>query len=155
MPRNPREEMVEEFSDWYIAMVFELANELSPFQPWYEVDLSPDERVERWRVTRPQVFPWLDAIAPFIGKTADALLSSKDALAQVFYGPIDTLVPLQILDDPAGDTLRLMVQAMGPEDVARELPELERMYQRRIEQSRQFYAAANSPAAAIQAVSLA
>ncbi len=155
MPQNPREEMVDELSEWYIDMVFTMADDLSPVRPWYEVDLTPDEQVERWRVTRPNVFPWLAAVAPYLGTTGDALLADKASLSRVFYETLENLVPLAILDDPAGDTLKLMVQSMGPEDVAAQLSKVERMYQRRLEQSRQFYAGASSPAASIQPVSLA
>lgn len=124
--RNPLEQMTEEMSEVYVDMVFEFLEELAPFSPWWQADLSPDQQLWRWITGgRDEILAWLEAVAPFMGfDTTDEILAgipeiftsvkAEGAIPQILIAQI----PLSIVE---------MVQAVGPEELGKHIRKMERM----------------------------
>lgn len=128
---NPLEELTDEFADDYVDLVYEFAEDVSPVRPWYHVDLKPDEQVARWWAEREPIVTWLMEVAPFMGwRTLPEVFSN---LRTLFTSPeVRQRVPVMLQVDERADSLKMMVQAQGPNETAKHLRRVEAMLQRRI-----------------------
>lgn len=134
---NPLEELVEELSDVYVELVYEIAEELAPVRPWWTADLSADAQLWRWIGSdeepgpRAVVLPWLMAAAAHMGATTpdEALAMIED----IFTSPAATdLIPADIVADIPIELLEI-VQASGPKDAAKHIRKMEKMVAGRLE----------------------
>lgn len=123
---NPLEEMTEEGSEIYVDMVFEFLEELAPFKPWWQADISPDGQIWRWITGgRDEILVWLEAVAPFMGwETTEEILAG---IPEIFTTvEAENLIP-QIVVAQIPSSLLEMVQAIGPEEVGKHIRKMERM----------------------------
>lgn len=134
---NPLEEMVEEMSDVYVDMVFELAEELAPVRPWWHADLTAEQKLWRYVGTTPEeglrsiVMPWLEAAAVAMGAPEGDMLAAAGMVERIFTDPAATdLIPPALVAQIPVELLEL-VQGGGPKDAMKHLVLMERMVARR------------------------
>jgi len=128
MKLNPLEELTEEFADEYADLVFEMAEAIAPYRPWWHVELSPDAQVYRWMNMREPIVTFLADVSPFMGWVSldDAFANLGDLLT----GNLDH-VPPELKTDERADGLRELAQAVGPRDAAKHLRHVETLLRRR------------------------
>lgn len=147
MKLNPLEELVYELADDYVDQVFELAEDIAPYRPWYHVELKPDEQVMRYmsapttgaQSIRDALVTWLSDASPYMGWSS--VQEAIDGLYRLFTDPaVPRTVPAVLLVDERLDVIREMVQAQGPRETASHIKRVERMAQRRLQASAMFTA---------------
>lgn len=128
MKVNPLEQLVDEFADTYADLVFEMAENIAPYRPWWHVDLKPDAQVWRWLQMREPIVTWMADVSPYMGWAS--LDDAFARLGDLFTGNLDAVPPELKIDDRA-DGLRELVQAVGPVEAAKHLRKVETMMRRR------------------------
>lgn len=142
MKLNPIEELVYELADDYVDQVFELAEDIAPYRPWYHVELKPDEQVMRYmsaptggqQSIRDALVTWLSDASPYMGW--GSVQEAIDGLYELFTGrDVIQRIPGVLMADERLDVIREMVQAQGPRETANHIKRVERMAQRRLQAS--------------------
>lgn len=129
---NPGEQLVEDMSEEYVDMVFDMLEEIAPMSPWWQADVSPDQQLWRWITGgRDEILAWLEAVAPFMGyESTDEILSGID---EIFTSAkAEGAVPQHIVAQIPIPLLE-MVQAAGPEEAEKHIKKMERMIAGRVQ----------------------
>jgi hypothetical protein len=136
---NPLEELVEELSDTYVELVYDLTETFAPFRPWWQKDLSPDQQLWRWisgtteegESVRDAIMGWLMVAGAFMGfQTADETLANIERIFTAPEAP-DLIPPAHVASIPV--ELLEIIQASGPRDAANHIRKMERMVAARAE----------------------
>lgn len=134
---NPLEEMVEELSDIYVDMVYDLTQQFAPARPWWSEELSEAQQLWRWMdakddegvPVRDVIIGWLMAAGAAMGYA-----SAEEALQHIeeyFTSPAAAdLIPPAIVAQIPFELLE-MVQASGPRDAANHIRKMERLLEDR------------------------
>ena len=139
---NPMEEMVKDFADVYVDMVYSLLAEIAPAKPWWTVSLKPAQKLARWLESRDAIIGWLVEAGVYMGyETYGELLEN---LEEFWFSmkPID-LVPVEVNMRVPIELVELVKAA--PKDAAKHIRDVERLYHRRLEAQKTFEAPTEVP----------
>ena len=130
---NPLEQMVEDLSDQYVELVYELVEEFAPIRPWWSADLNANQQFWRYMGTdvekglRATILPWLMEAAALMGAAPGDPVAAAGMVEEIFTSPAATdiihpelvaQIPVEILE---------LVQASGPKDAEKHLVKMEKM----------------------------
>jgi len=127
---NPYEQLVEEASEEYVALVYSIAEELAPVRPWWHVDLSPDQQIWRWLSgPRNEIMDWIYTAGAYMGWEGP-----EETLKQwekIFTDPMaEEMIPIFVVSVMPIELLE-MVQAAGPKDAGNHVRKMEKMVEGR------------------------
>lgn len=134
---NPLEELVEELSEAYVEMVYDLVEQFAPARPWWAEELTDAQQLWRWMDAKDEegvpirdvILGWLMAAGAAMGY-ADAE-ESLEHIEEYFTSPaaIDRIPPAVVAEIPY--ELLEMVQASSPEEAAAHIRKMESLLEDR------------------------
>lgn len=121
---NPHEALVEELAPRYPQLVREALAHFAPHRPWWSAELTTEDALMRYADIREDIIGWLVDLSPYMGwRTVEDMLNGIEDLAT--SQTLDDRIPVELLVDERGDTLKELVQAAGPREAQRHIRKME------------------------------